>query len=333
MGVNIKDIQNSIPSFLGIKRRFELLGEYKIDQNSFYWIDDYGHHPTEILAVYNSVKVIWPRRKILVVFQPHRYSRTKDLSKEFKKTFHKIDKLVILDIYAASEKNKDKIDVKKIFKENLSKKNALHIKGFNNLEKNVLNSKFSDKVKLDQSMKKYNTWGVGGLADALYEPESINDLLDFLKLVKDERKFFIGNGSNILVRDKGLRGIVISLKRSLQKCTINDDNSLYVEAGYSCMKIAQYSAKNNLGGLEFLSGVPGTIGGALYMNAGCYGSEIWDFIDYVELINSNCKLVKRRKCDFNINYRNVELKKNELFVGALTFPLKRNHDAENKIKS
>ena len=69
------------------------------------------------------------------------------------------------------------------------------------------------------------------------------------------------------------------------------------------------------------------------MNAGCYGSEIWDFIDYVELINSNCEPEKRRKCDFNINYRNVELKKNELFVGALTIPLKRNHNAENKIKS
>ena len=199
--------------------------------------------------------------------------------------------------------------------------------------KNILNSKFSEKVKLDQSMKKYNTWGVGGLADVLYEPESINDLLNFLKLVKDERKFFIGNGSNILVRDKGLRGVVISLKKSLQKCITNDDNSLYVEAGYSCMKIAQYSAKNNLGGLEFLSGVPGTIGGALYMNAGCYGSEIWDFIDYVELINSNCELEKRRKCDFNINYRNVELNKNELFVAALTIPLMRNHDAGNKIKS
>jgi UDP-N-acetylmuramate--alanine ligase len=140
MGVNIKDIQNSIPSFLGIKRRFELLGEFKIDQNSFYWIDDYGHHPTEILAVYNSVKEIWPKRKILVVFQPHRYSRTKDLSKEFKKIFRKIDKLVILDIYAASEKNKDKIDINKIFKENLSKKNALHIKGFKNLEKYLLKS-------------------------------------------------------------------------------------------------------------------------------------------------------------------------------------------------
>ena len=138
MGVNIKDIQNSIPSFLGIKRRFELLGEYKVDQNSFYWIDDYGHHPTEILAVYNSVKEIWPKRKILVVFQPHRYSRTKDLSKEFKKTFSKIDELIILDIYAASEKNKDKIDINKMFKENLSTKKAIHVKGFKNLEKYLL---------------------------------------------------------------------------------------------------------------------------------------------------------------------------------------------------
>ena len=87
MGVNIKDIQNSIPSFLGIKRRFELLGEFKIDQNSFYWIDDYGHHPTEILAVYNSVKEIWPKRKILVVFQPHQIFTNQRLKQRIQKNF------------------------------------------------------------------------------------------------------------------------------------------------------------------------------------------------------------------------------------------------------
>ncbi len=186
-----------------------------------------------------------------------------------------------------------------------------------------ISKKVKGNLRKSVSLKDYNTWKVGGRAEYFFEPEDLKDLKIFLNLVYGEKVTFLGNGSNVLIRDNGVEGYVVCLKKSLNNHHINSENKFIFEAGLSCMKIAQISAKQNYTGLEFLCGVPGTLGGALKMNAGCYGGNIWDNIYDVTLINKNGDLIKKKKHDFKISYRNVEIDENNFFVSA-SFSLKKN---------
>ena len=193
--------------------------------------------------------------------------------------------------------------------------------------------KVKGKLRENISLKDYNTWKVGGKAEYFFEPYDLEDLKIFLNLTSDEKVTFLGNGSNVLIRDNGIKGYVICLKKSLNNFQIHGKNKFIFEAGLSCMKIAQISANHNLTGLEFLCGVPGTLGGALKMNAGCYGGNIWNNIVDVTLINKRGNLVKRTKDDFKTSYRNVEIDENNFFVSA-SFNLKENkmNNSQNIIK-
>ena len=196
-----------------------------------------------------------------------------------------------------------------------------------------ITQKVKGNLRKNISLKEYNTWKVGGKAEYFFEPHDLEDLKIFLNLTLDEKVTFLGNGSNVLIRDSGIKGYVVCLKKSLNNFHIDGKNKFIFEAGLSCMKIAQISAKENFTGLEFMCGVPGTLGGALKMNAGCYGGNIWDNVFEVILINKKGDLVKRTKDDFKIGYRNVELDKNNFFVSA-SFNLKKNKmsNSQNIIK-
>ena len=196
------------------------------------------------------------------------------------------------------------------------------------IEKNL-----KGRLRKNISLKKYNTWKVGGNAEYFYEPYDLDDLIIFLKLVKNQHVTFLGNGSNVLIRDNGIKGFVVCLKNSLNNFYIGNDGIFTFEAGLSCMKIAQISANQSFSGLEFLCGIPGTLGGALRMNAGCYGENIWKSVDSVVLINRSGNLKNRRKEEFNIDYRNVDLDDGNFFVSA-SFNLKKNrlNDSSDKIK-
>lgn len=196
-----------------------------------------------------------------------------------------------------------------------------------------ITKKVKGKLRENVSLKDYNTWKVGGKAEYFFEPHDLEDLKIFLNLTSDEKVTFLGNGSNVLIRDNGIKGYVVCLKKSLNNFQIYGKNKFIFEAGLSCMKIAQISAKHNLTGLEFLCGVPGTLGGALKMNAGCYGGNIWNNIVDVTLINKRGNLAKRTKDDFKISYRNVEIDENNFFVSA-SFNLKENkmNNSQNIIK-
>ena len=196
-----------------------------------------------------------------------------------------------------------------------------------------ITQKVKGNLRKNISLKGYNTWKVGGKAEYLFEPHNLEDLKIFLNLTLDEKVTFLGNGSNVLIRDSGIKGYVVCLKKSINNFHIDGKNKFIFEAGLSCMKIAQISAKENFTGLEFLCGVPGTLGGALRMNAGCYGGNIWDNVFEVTLINKKGDLVKRTKDDFKIGYRNVELDENNFFVSA-SFNLKKNkmNNSQNIIK-
>ena len=179
------------------------------------------------------------------------------------------------------------------------------------------------RIRENVCMKEYNTWKIGGSAQYFFEPSNLDDLKKFLENSSNIDIIFLGNGSNVLIRDGGINGCVVSLKNTLNNYTSNKKGKYIFEAGFSCMKIAQITAKDNYGGLEFLCGIPGSLGGALAMNAGCYGGNIWDYVNKVIMINKNGNLVTKSKREFKYGYRNLELEDNNFFIGA-TFNLQEN---------
>ena len=179
------------------------------------------------------------------------------------------------------------------------------------------------RIRENVCMKEYNTWKIGGSAQYFFEPSNLDDLKKFLENSSNIEIIFLGNGSNVLIRDGGINGCVVSLKNTLNNYTSNKNGKYIFEAGFSCMKIAQITAKDNYGGLEFLCGIPGSLGGALAMNAGCYGGNIWEYVNKVIMINKNGNLVTKNKQEFKYGYRNLELEDNNFFIGA-TFNLQEN---------
>ena len=178
------------------------------------------------------------------------------------------------------------------------------------------------RLREDVSLKDYNTWKIGGKAEYFYEPSDIKDLKLFLELLQNTPITFLGNGSNVLIRDGGISGCVICLKNTLNNYFFKDEEYIF-EAGLSCMKMAQITARENYEGLEYLCGIPGSLGGALAMNAGCYGGNIWDHVSTVSLINNDGEIIKKNKNDFIIGYRNTSLKENNFFISAV-FKLRKN---------
>lgn len=172
----------------------------------------------------------------------------------------------------------------------------------------------------NEAMSRHTSWRVGGVADHFYRPTDLNDLSLYLKsLINDESIFFLGLGSNLLVEDAGVRGTVICTSSALNEIKKLDETRIYVEVGVPSPKLAKFSAKLGLTGAEFLSGIPGTIGGALKMNAGAVGGETWDIVESVETIDLQGNIHKRTPEEFSIAYRSVKGKQNleEWFVSAV----------------
>jgi UDP-N-acetylmuramate dehydrogenase len=161
-----------------------------------------------------------------------------------------------------------------------------------------------NNIILNESLSRHTSWKVGGPADIYFTPNDRNELSHFLKL-NDGSITWLGNGTNILVRDGGVKGVVISTRKSFNKIELMDKSSCKVEAGISCFELAMYATKNNLGPAAFFSGIPGSIGGALTMNAGCFGSETWEFVKSVEVIDRNGEIYYLDPKEFSISYRSV----------------------------
>ncbi|NOS76129.1 MAG: UDP-N-acetylmuramate dehydrogenase [Methyloglobulus sp.] len=173
------------------------------------------------------------------------------------------------------------------------------------------------RLLCNEPLAKYTSWRVGGAADQLYIPFDKQDLCEFIKsLPKDEPVFWMGLGSNLLVRDGGIRGTVINTKGRLKDMRINDDGSVYVEAGVPCAHVARFCAENGLVDAEFLAGIPGTMGGALKMNAGAFGGETWRIVKNVEMLNVTGDVTLRDPKEFSVSYRSVKSANNEWFLSA-----------------
>ena len=176
---------------------------------------------------------------------------------------------------------------------------------------------------VDEPLKKHTTYGIGGPADLMVFPNNKEDLIRVIEIINENNMqlTILGSGSNILVSDNGIRGVVISLKKSLKEVNVNE-NILYAECGAMLGKIVRLAVRNNLIGLENLNGVPGTLGGALIMNAGAWGGEISENLVNVELINSKNELKKVPKKDINFSYRKSSFDKNDILLSA-EFNLKK----------
>lgn len=185
-----------------------------------------------------------------------------------------------------------------------------------------------------EKLAKYTSWRVGGPADQLYIPENKQDLIEFIKRVPDtETLFWIGLGSNLLVRDGGIRGTVINTKGRLKEMTLTDAGSVYVEAGVPCAHVARFCGEQGLTGAEFLAGIPGTMGGALKMNAGAFDGETWAIVGSVEMLDSSGNVSNRRPQDFIVSYRSVQGYPNEWFLSCLlTLPAGDTIASQQKIK-
>lgn len=202
------------------------------------------------------------------------------------------------------------------------------------------------ELRYQEPMRRHTSWHAGGFAQRAYVPFDLADLSRFLRSHPETEPItVIGLGSNVLIRDGGINGTTILLHRALNERRIssapNGGGVIYAEAGIAAPKIAKFAAQHQLDGAEFLAGIPGTIGGAIAMNAGCYGAETWDFIISVTTVDRKGRLRERGPEDYDIGYRSVALKQGgsdsdqveEWFVGGhFAFPPGETIASERKVK-
>lgn len=347
-GAEFTAVARAMASFAGAKRRFEtkyLSAKHRI-------IDDYGHHPSEIAATLQTARSLKPER-ILVLFQPHRFSRTQLLAEDFGKVLQGADQVYVCDIYPASELPIEGIsgqtivdamnrhgDVPGMFLQDLE--NAHHVVG-NALKPGDLlitlgagnvheagskiarDLKVLDEIKglmpgdeidgkLYEPMQRHSTMRVGGPAQFWIEPHSFYGMAFAVNYCR-ERGIpvrVIGRGSNLLVRDGGIRGAVIHpTGGAFTEVTIDNKGRITAGAGVRLKKLASFASSNDIGGFEWMEGIPGNVGGALRMNAGAMGIETFDQVVQVTFLDEDGAIRTREREQIEARYRNVsELRRN-----------------------
>ena len=195
--------------------------------------------------------------------------------------------------------------------------------------------KLRGEMRLNESMINHTSWKAGGNAQRFYRPSDTQDLIEFLKQIPEHEPLeWIGLGSNLLVRDGGFDGTVIHTRGCMTEIKDIDSTHFVAEAGTSCAVAARHAARKGLVGLEFFAGIPGTVGGALAMNAGAFGAETWERVAYVEMINRNGEVTKRLPEEFNVAYRQVGLPVADEWFLSACFNLEAGdtEQAQKKIK-
>lgn len=198
----------------------------------------------------------------------------------------------------------------------------------------ALQSPLRGKVRTDVTLAPYTSWHVGGKAKRCYWPADLSDLVMFLQTYPDEENYlWLGLGSNVLIRDGGFQGTVIFTQGCLSETTELADGTLRVEAGITCAKLAKYGAKKGFEAAAFFAGVPGTVGGALAMNAGAFGGETWKHVVAVDVIDNKGNIQKQPFDQFQIAYREVQRLPNTWFVaGYFRFERGGSDQAQQQIK-
>jgi len=171
------------------------------------------------------------------------------------------------------------------------------------------NISWRGELRRNEPMARHVSWRAGGAAARAYFPVDLDDLAAFLGAMRhDEPLLFVGLGSNLLVRDGGFDGTLVFTHGALNALRVETDGLIYVEAGVASPKVARFAANHGCVGAEFLAGVPGTLGGALAMNAGCHGGETWNHVERVLMIDRHGRRVERSPAEFAIGYRHAGLR-------------------------
>lgn len=187
-------------------------------------------------------------------------------------------------------------------------------------------------VRYDEPLKNHTTFGIGGSCIALIEPREVEDIIEAIKICRENNiKFFvIGNGSNLLVSDEGYNGVIIKLKKEFSTIKVEGEYVI-AKSGAKLSEVFDVILENSLAGFEFASGIPGTIGGAIYMNAGAYGGEMKDIVETVEVLNMDTFEVKELKNEeLEFSYRNSIIQNKNYIVLAIKLKLQKGNKEEIK---
>lgn len=194
--------------------------------------------------------------------------------------------------------------------------------------KKVFNDKVFKNILFNEPMKNHTTFKIGGLNDIMIIPGDENEIINAVKLCRENNIEFLimGNGSNLLIRDGGIRGVVIKINEGFNGVRVKD-NSIYCESGALLSAVSKGALKHSLRGLEFASGIPGTIGGAITMNAGAYDGEMKDVVKKVRALDQNNKIIEYTNKEMNFRYRNSRIWDEGLIVlGAELYLEKGEYD-------
>ena len=181
---------------------------------------------------------------------------------------------------------------------------------------NKLKNKFFNQMKFDEKLSSFTWFGVGGDAEILFTPDNIDRVINFIKdKPKNLRVFIIGAGSNILIRDNGIKGISL-LTKNLNNITMDEKGVITAESGANDIQVARFARENGRTDLEFLVGIPGTIGGGIRMNSGAFGSEFKDVLIDVNAINQSGELKTFTSEELGMKYRHIDLSSDWIFNSA-----------------
>jgi len=348
VGTDFQMVSRGLATFAGARRRFE----NKYLSPKLRIIDDYGHHPTEISATLQTARSFKPKR-LVVVFQPHRYSRTEKLADEFGKALQAADRVFVTDIYPAGELPIDGVTSQTIVDaiEVNGDTRAVAVGPVVGAHHTVGNSiqdgdlvislgagnvheigtklardmamledmlRFCDttgikKIKLYEPMNRHTTIRCGGPAQLWIEPTTFKTFAALVSYCRERGipQRVIGRGSNLLVRDGGIRGAVIHPSGGDFSNVVVDGDVITAGAGARFKKVASVASAHNLTGMEWMEGIPGNVGGGLRMNAGAMGTETFDQVISVTFLDDDGEIRERTSDEIAAHYRNVpELRRN-----------------------
>ena len=352
LGVPFAVIAEALEAFRGAKRRFEL----KYQDCEVRIFDDYGHHPTEIAATIATARgAMEDAGRLVVLFQPHRYSRTAALVPEFAAAFRDADIVYVAPIYPAGEAPIPGIDAGTIV---LAAREAGHSYIFQaasvlaagiavaplikkgdlivslgagniheagsflvrelTLRTQLRRAMGEGTIRIAEPLSKHTTMRVGGPARFWAEPETEEGFAELVRVCHDEGipLMVMGRGSNLIVRDGGFPGVVIHLARgSFAEATV-EGNEITAGVGMKLKQIAAVARNAGLSGFEWMDGIPGNLGGALRMNAGAMGVQTFDQVARLRLADQDGNIVTRTPDEIEVHYRNVPILHNHYALSA-----------------
>ena len=200
-----------------------------------------------------------------------------------------------------------------------------------NIDREKLTLEFNSNIKFDYDLKKKNWFNIGGKTKIYFKASNLKDLINFLKIIENKEKIFIlGGGSNTLITDKTYNGVVIKLTNNFTNLSLLSGDIIIAGSAVSDKSLSEFAMNNGLGGFEFLSCIPGTVGGGIKMNAGCFGREFKDILISIQAINKIGQVITIPAKDINFKYRDSKLPDNLIFLSASFKGKKKNSNLIKK---